>query len=67
MTPPRLLVLDVDGVLTDGTFLLPSEGDEWKAFHAADGLGLRFLMDAGVAVALLSGRRSAVRCSRCAR
>jgi len=56
----RLLVLDVDGVLTDGTFLLPPEGDEWKAFHATDGLGLRLLMDAGVKVAFLSGRKSSV-------
>jgi 3-deoxy-D-manno-octulosonate 8-phosphate phosphatase (KDO 8-P phosphatase) len=56
----RLLVLDVDGVLTDGTFWLREDGDEWKAFHATDGLGLRLLMDAGVEVALLSGRRSAV-------
>lgn len=56
----RLLVLDVDGVLTDGTFLLREDGDEWKAFHATDGLGLRLLMDTGVKVALLSGRRSAV-------
>lgn len=56
----RALVLDVDGVLTDGTFVLPVEGDELKAFHAADGLGLRLLMDAGVRVAFLSGRRSAV-------
>lgn len=54
----RLLVLDVDGVLTDGTFWLSGE-DEGKAFHATDGLGLRLLMDAGVKVALLSGRRSA--------
>jgi len=54
----RLLVLDVDGVLTDGSFLLPPEGDEWKAFHAADGLGLRLLMEAGVPVVLLSGRTS---------
>ncbi len=56
----RLLVLDVDGVLTDGTFWLREDGDEWKAFHATDGLGLRLLMDAGVEVALLSGRRSAI-------
>jgi len=56
----RLLVLDVDGVLTDGTFWLREDGDEWKAFHATDGLGLRLLMDAGVSVALLSGRRSAI-------
>lgn len=56
----RLLVLDVDGVLTDGTFWLREDGDEWKAFHATDGLGLRLLMDAGVEVALLSGRRSVI-------
>ena len=56
----RLLVLDVDGVLTDGTFWLREDGDEWKAFHATDGLGLRLLMDTGVSVALLSGRRSAI-------
>ncbi|MHC4547953.1 MAG: KdsC family phosphatase [Planctomycetota bacterium] len=54
----RLLVLDVDGVLTDGTFYLCADGEEGKAFHAADGLGLRLLTDAGVEVALLSGRRS---------
>jgi len=54
----RLLVLDVDGVLTDGTFLLTHGGEEWKAFHASDGLGLRLLRDAGVKVVLLSGRRS---------
>jgi len=54
----RLLVLDVDGVLTDGTFLLPHDGEEWKAFHASDGLGLKLLRSAGVKVVLLSGRRS---------
>lgn len=54
------LVLDVDGVLTDGTFVLPVEGDEFKAFHSRDGLGLRLLMDAGIKVAFLSGRRSRV-------
>ncbi|MHC4957165.1 MAG: KdsC family phosphatase [Planctomycetota bacterium] len=53
-----LLVLDVDGVLTDGTFLLVGERDEYKAFHTADGLGLRLLMDSGVKVALLTGRDS---------
>ena len=44
----QLLVLDVDGVLTDGTFLLVGERDEYKAFHTCDGLGLRLLMDTGV-------------------
>ena len=58
----RLLVLDVDGVLTDGTFVLSGEGEqgELKAFHARDGLGLRFLMDAGIQVAFLTGRSSVV-------
>jgi len=56
----ELLVLDVDGVLTDNTFLLHGESGEWKAFCAADGFGLRKLQDAGVAVAFLSGRNSPV-------
>ena len=56
----RLLVLDVDGVLTDGTFVLHGEAGEWKAFHSADGLGLRLLMDAGIKVAFLTGRESDV-------
>jgi 3-deoxy-D-manno-octulosonate 8-phosphate phosphatase (KDO 8-P phosphatase) len=54
----RLLVLDVDGVLTDGTFWLLGATEETKAFHSADGLGLRLLMDAGVKVAFLTGRES---------
>lgn len=54
----RLLVLDVDGVLTDGTFVLTPDGDELKMFHARDGLGLALLQNAGVDVALLTGRRS---------
>jgi len=54
-----LCVLDVDGVLTDGTFVLAADGAEFKSFHARDGLGLRLLKDAGVKVALLSGRDSA--------
>ena len=56
----QALVLDVDGVLTDNTFLLHGESGEWKAFCAADGFGLRKLQDAGVTVAFLSGRNSPV-------
>jgi len=56
----RLLVLDVDGVLTDGTLLLGEAGREWKRFCAADGLGLRLLREiGGVKVVLLTGRTSA--------
>jgi len=56
----RLLILDVDGVLTDGRFLLHGDDGEAKAFHTADGLGLRLLMDAGVQVAFLTGRDTPV-------
>jgi len=54
----RLLLFDVDGVLTDGTILLGS-GVELKSFHVRDGLGLQRLMGAGIEVAVISGRRSA--------
>jgi 3-deoxy-D-manno-octulosonate 8-phosphate phosphatase (KDO 8-P phosphatase) len=56
----RLLVLDVDGVLTDGRIQLTAGGEESKSFHVRDGLGIKRVMDAGVAVALISGRSSAV-------
>jgi 3-deoxy-D-manno-octulosonate 8-phosphate phosphatase (KDO 8-P phosphatase) len=55
----RLMIFDVDGVLTDGTLLYGPGGEEMKAFHAHDGLGLKLLAQSGVACALLSGRRSA--------
>jgi len=56
----RLLVLDVDGVLTDGRIQLTADGQELKSFHVRDGLGLKRLMSAGVTVALISGRSSVV-------
>ncbi len=60
MKPIRALVLDVDGVLTDGVLTLHPNGDVTKSFCAADGLGLRWLMEQGVTVALLSGRADPV-------
>ncbi len=54
----RLLLADVDGVLTDGTFLLLPEGGEAKAFHVRDGLAVTLAQRAGLKVGLLSGRRS---------
>ncbi len=54
----RLLLLDVDGVLTDGRLLLSDSGDEIKAFHSRDGHGLKMLMASGVLVGLVTGRRS---------
>jgi 3-deoxy-D-manno-octulosonate 8-phosphate phosphatase (KDO 8-P phosphatase) len=56
--PIRLVVFDVDGTLTDGRIWLGGTG-EFKVFHVLDGAGLKFLMHAGLEVALLSSRRSA--------
>jgi 3-deoxy-D-manno-octulosonate 8-phosphate phosphatase (KDO 8-P phosphatase) len=55
----RLMIFDVDGVLTDGTLLYGAAGEELKAFSAHDGHGLKMLAASGVTCALLSGRRSA--------
>jgi 3-deoxy-D-manno-octulosonate 8-phosphate phosphatase (KDO 8-P phosphatase) len=55
----RLLVLDVDGVLTDGRIYMSPAGEELKVFHVRDGSGLVALQRAGVAVAIISGRDSA--------
>ncbi len=54
----KLLALDVDGVMTDGTILYTENGEELKAFHAQDGLGMKYLGKAGVEVVVVSGRRS---------
>jgi len=54
----QLLVLDVDGVLTDGRLYFAARGEALKVFHVRDGHGIKLLMNAGVAVAVLSGRRS---------
>lgn len=55
-----LLVLDVDGVLTDGKIIIDDLGNESKNFHVRDGHGLRLLMRGGVDVMLLTGRTSEV-------
>ena len=55
----RLLLLDVDGVLTDGRILLDHRGRELRAFNVRDGHGIALLLRAGIRVALLSARRSA--------
>lgn len=53
-----LIGFDIDGVFTDGRFYLSDEGHESKAFHTQDGFGIRRVLDAGVSVAVISGRRS---------
>jgi 3-deoxy-D-manno-octulosonate 8-phosphate phosphatase (KDO 8-P phosphatase) len=54
----KLLVLDVDGVMTDGRIFINDQGEETKAYHVRDGYGIRMLMDAGIDVAIITGRRS---------
>jgi 3-deoxy-D-manno-octulosonate 8-phosphate phosphatase (KDO 8-P phosphatase) len=54
----KLLVVDVDGVLTDGTIALDSTGHEFKNFNAHDGAGLKLLGKTGVKLAIISGRHS---------
>jgi 3-deoxy-D-manno-octulosonate 8-phosphate phosphatase (KDO 8-P phosphatase) len=62
----RLMIFDVDGVLTDGTLVYGAAGEALKAFSAHDGHGLKMLAGSGVACALLSGRRSAAVAARAA-
>jgi 3-deoxy-D-manno-octulosonate 8-phosphate phosphatase (KDO 8-P phosphatase) len=59
LSKTRLVALDVDGVLTDGRFYLSDDGRETKAFSTQDGFGIRRLLNAGVRVAIISGRQSA--------
>lgn len=54
----KLVIFDVDGVLTDGRIYLSDSGDEFKAFHAQDGMGLKMLIDAGIEVAIITARQS---------
>lgn len=56
----KLLVCDVDGVFSDGRIYLGNQGEELKAFHTRDGYGVKALVNAGIAVAVITGRRSAI-------
>lgn len=56
----KLLILDVDGVLTDGRIILDNEGNEFKAFNVRDGHGIRMLIKAGIHIAIITGRDSKV-------
>ena len=56
----KLLILDVDGVLTDGSIILDNEGNEYKSFHVRDGHGIKMLISAGIHVAIITGRHSKV-------
>lgn len=54
----KLVAFDVDGVFTDGRFYLSDDGVESKAFNTQDGYGIRQLLNAGIEVAIISGRKS---------
>jgi 3-deoxy-D-manno-octulosonate 8-phosphate phosphatase (KDO 8-P phosphatase) len=54
----KLMIFDVDGVLTDGTLYYSETGAELKAFNARDGHGIKMLKESGVEIAILSARRS---------
>jgi len=55
-----LLALDVDGILTDGRIYYGNNGEELKAFNIKDGLGIKLLQRAGIPVAIITGRKSAI-------
>ena len=62
----RLLLLDVDGVMTDGRIIFDSNGVESKFFNVKDGHGIKMVQRAGIEVAIISGRQSQVVANRAA-
>ena len=56
----KLLILDVDGVMTDGSIILDNDGNELKRFHVRDGHGIKMLARAGIETAIITGRKSSV-------
>ena len=60
----ELLVLDVDGVLTDGGLYYGSNGERYKRFHVRDGAGIKALLSKGITVAVITGRTSGATTTR---
>jgi 3-deoxy-D-manno-octulosonate 8-phosphate phosphatase (KDO 8-P phosphatase) len=56
----RLVIFDVDGVLTDGSLFVGDDGQEYKAFNSRDGHGIKMLIKHGITVAIITGRTSQV-------
>lgn len=56
----KLLICDVDGVFSDGRIYLGNDGEELKAFHTKDGFGIKSLINAGIEVAIITGRKSTI-------
>lgn len=61
----KLLLLDVDGVMTDGSIIYNDSGEEIKVFCVRDGLGIRMLMESGINVGIVTGRSSDSLYHRC--
>lgn len=56
----KLVVFDVDGVLTDGSLFIGDDGQEYKAFHSRDGFGMKLLKNSGVEIGIITARTSEV-------
>jgi len=56
----RMLILDVDGVMTGGSIIMDQHGDEWKSFNVRDGHGIKMLQRAHINIAIITGRSSKV-------
>jgi 3-deoxy-D-manno-octulosonate 8-phosphate phosphatase (KDO 8-P phosphatase) len=56
----RMLLLDVDGVLTDGRIILDNQGNEMKSFHVRDGHGIKLVQRSGIIVGIITGRKAEV-------
>lgn len=56
----KMLLLDVDGVLTDGRIILDNQGNELKAFHVRDGHGIKLAQRAGIVIGIITGRKAEV-------
>jgi 3-deoxy-D-manno-octulosonate 8-phosphate phosphatase (KDO 8-P phosphatase) len=56
----KLLVCDVDGVFSDGQIIMGNQGEEFKAFHALDGYGVKAVQKIGIRVAVITGRESSI-------
>ncbi|CAH8195415.1 3-deoxy-manno-octulosonate-8-phosphatase KdsC [Vibrio aestuarianus] len=56
----KLLICDVDGVFSDGLVYMGNQGEELKTFHTRDGYGVKSLMNAGIEIAIITGRQSQI-------
>lgn len=61
----RLLILDVDGVMSDGLIYMGNNGEELKAFNVRDGYGIRCILTSGIEVAIITGRKAKLLEDRC--